>query len=86
MTTSGLGNGSSSGFALRTIGVRVAVGDGVNVIVGVCVLVGVLVGVLVVDGAGVIVAVLALRGSGGGSVELTVAACPLTTGCGILAA
>ncbi len=80
MTTFGLGNGSSSGFALRTIGVRVAVGDGVSVIVGVCVLVG----VLVVDGAGVIVAVLALRGSGGGSVELTAAACSLITGCGRL--
>ena len=78
MTTSGLGNGSSSGFALGTIGVRVAVGDGVNVVVGVVVGVGVgvgvLVGVLVVDVAAVVVAVLALRGSGGGSETLAVVA------------
>ena len=72
MITSGLGNGSASGFALGTIGVRVAVGDCVNVIVGVGVLVCVLVGVLVVDVAVVVVLVLTLRGSGGGRVALVI--------------
>lgn len=78
------GNGNSSGCALRTIGVRVAVGDGVDVTVGVYVCVG----VLVAEGEGVIVGVRALGGSGGGSVELAAAAAAssLSTGSGILAA
>jgi hypothetical protein len=77
------GNGNSSGCALRTIGVRVAVGDGVDVTVGVYVCVG----VLVAEGEGVIVGVRALGGSGGGSVELAAAAASsLSTGSGILAA
>jgi len=77
------GNGNSSGCALRTIGVRVAVGDGVDVTVGVYVCVG----VLVAEGEGVIVGMRALGGSGGGSVELAAAAASsLSTGSGILAA
>ena len=67
------GNGSSSGCALGTIGVRVAVGDGVNVTVGVCV------GEMVGDGDGVILGVRVLGGSGGGRVGLVAATCPLSS-------
>ena len=65
---------------MGTIGVRVAVGDGVNVTVGVCV------GVLVADGEGAIVDVRVLGGSGGGRVELRASVCPPSAGVGRLAA
>ena len=81
MVTSGRGKGSSSGCALGTTGVRVAVGDGVNVTVGVCVCVG----ALVSDGEGVIVGVRALGGSGGGRVDSAAAAMALSAVAGRMA-
>jgi len=79
MVTSGRGKGSSSGCALGTFGLRVAVGDGVNVTVGVCV------GALVSDGEGVIVGVRALGGSGGGRVDSAAAAMALSAVAGRMA-